>query len=102
MRRLTWAAPNGDRRTVFHPRLTRGSRRSAGCDTVRIMVIDIYFDLVCPWCYIGKHRLERALASRPQFRPAIRWQPFQLNPGMPRGGDRQSVVEGTSVAVRVG
>lgn len=50
------------------------------------MEIDIYFDLVCPWCYIGKHRLERALANRPDLQPRICWRPFQLNPGMPRGG----------------
>ncbi|HET8727917.1 MAG TPA: DsbA family oxidoreductase [Alphaproteobacteria bacterium] len=50
------------------------------------MDIDIYFDLVCPWCYIGKRRLERALAAQPDLKPAIRWQPFQLNPGMPRPG----------------
>jgi predicted DsbA family dithiol-disulfide isomerase len=55
------------------------------------MRIDVFFDVVCPWCYIGKHRLERALAIRPLPGLEIRWQPFQLNPEMPKPGvDRQS------------
>ncbi|HMG49480.1 MAG TPA: DsbA family oxidoreductase [Inquilinus sp.] len=55
------------------------------------MRIDVFFDVVCPWCYIGKHRLERALAIRPLPGLEIRWQPFQLNPEMPKlGVDRQS------------
>ncbi|MGO4724672.1 MULTISPECIES: DsbA family oxidoreductase [unclassified Inquilinus] len=55
------------------------------------MRIDVFFDVVCPWCYIGKHRLERALAIRPLPGLEIRWQPFQLNPEMPKVGvDRQS------------
>ncbi|MGL4968408.1 MAG: DsbA family oxidoreductase [Inquilinus sp.] len=55
------------------------------------MRIDIFFDVVCPWCYIGKHRLQRALAMRPLPGLEIRWQPFQLNPEMPKQGvDRQS------------
>lgn len=50
------------------------------------MRVDIYFDLVCPWCLIGKHRFKRALADRPQVSVEPHWQPFQLNPDMPRGG----------------
>lgn len=50
------------------------------------MRIDIFYDLVCPWCFIGKHRLECALAERPGLRVELRWQPFQLNPAMPRQG----------------
>ncbi len=50
------------------------------------MQIDIFFDLVCPWCFIGKHRMDRALAERPSLPVELNWQPFQLNPGMPPGG----------------
>ena len=50
------------------------------------MQIDIFFDLVCPWCFIGKHRMDRALAERPSLPVDLNWQPFQLNPGMPPGG----------------
>ncbi len=48
--------------------------------------IDIFFDLICPWCFIGKHRMERALADRPGRPVELRWLPFQLNPGMPTDG----------------
>lgn len=58
------------------------------------MRIDIVFDAVCPWCFIGKHRLERALAMRPDVVAEIRWRPFLLNPELPAHGiDRQSYLE---------
>jgi predicted DsbA family dithiol-disulfide isomerase len=50
------------------------------------MLLEIFADTVCPWCYIGKRRLMRALARRPQPDLAIRWRAFQLNPGMPMAG----------------
>ncbi|MGI9329694.1 MAG: DsbA family oxidoreductase [Gammaproteobacteria bacterium] len=51
--------------------------------------IEIVSDPVCPWCYIGKRRLEQALARHPKTRAAIRWSPFQLSPDMPpEGRDR--------------
>ncbi len=48
--------------------------------------IDIYSDTVCPWCFIGKRRLERALAARDDIDVSIRWHAFQLNPDMPPAG----------------
>ena len=54
------------------------------------MEIDIYFDPVCPWCFIGKRRLERALAQRPEQNPTVRWRTFQLNPEMPQEGMERS------------
>lgn len=54
------------------------------------MHIDIISDTICPWCYIGKHRLERALEARPDLAVQVGWRPFQLNPDMPSEGmDRQ-------------
>ena len=50
------------------------------------MHLDIFSDTICPWCYVGKRRLARALAARPQPKLAIRWRAFQLNPGMPAEG----------------
>jgi predicted DsbA family dithiol-disulfide isomerase len=50
------------------------------------MEIDIIFDTVCPWCFIGKKRLENALASRPQIIVKPNWKPFLLNPEMPTEG----------------
>jgi len=58
------------------------------------MRLDIYSDTICPWCYVGKRRLERALAIRPQTDLTIQWRAFQLNPGMPpEGMDRREYLE---------
>jgi predicted DsbA family dithiol-disulfide isomerase len=50
------------------------------------MQIDIISDIVCPWCFIGKRRLEKALVMRPEIETEITWRPFQLNPDMPAEG----------------
>ena len=51
-----------------------------------VMRIDVIADTVCPWCYIGKRRLEKALARRPGTKAVARWRPFLLNPEMPADG----------------
>jgi predicted DsbA family dithiol-disulfide isomerase len=48
--------------------------------------VDIYSDTVCPWCFLGKRRLELAVASRPQYEVHITWRPFELNPEVPVEG----------------
>jgi len=56
--------------------------------------LDIFSDPICPWCYIGKSFLERALESRPSHPFVIEWHPFQLNPTMPAEGvDRRTYLE---------
>jgi predicted DsbA family dithiol-disulfide isomerase len=50
------------------------------------MHIDIVSDVICPWCFIGKRRLEKALALRPALAVEVTWRPFQLNPDMPPEG----------------
>ena len=50
-----------------------------------MMQIDIYSDIVCPWCYVGKRRLEQALTSVGSD-VQVTWRPFQLNPTMPLDG----------------
>ena len=54
------------------------------------VVIDVVSDVVCPWCYIGKRKLETALAELtardPAAEPSVRWHPFQLNPDLPPQG----------------
>ena len=50
------------------------------------MRIDIISDVVCPWCYVGKKQLERALTKRPQLQTEIRWFPYQLHPEAPAEG----------------
>jgi predicted DsbA family dithiol-disulfide isomerase len=50
------------------------------------MHVDIYSDTVCPWCFLGKRRLELAVAARPQYEVHITWRPFELNPEVPVDG----------------
>jgi predicted DsbA family dithiol-disulfide isomerase len=58
------------------------------------MQIDVISDTICPWCYIGKRRLERALRLRPQIAFDVRWRPFQLDPTTPADGvDRKAYIE---------
>jgi predicted DsbA family dithiol-disulfide isomerase len=56
--------------------------------------IDIVSDVVCPWCYIGKRRIENALALAPEVPVEVHWRPFFLNPWVPREGiDRDTYLE---------
>ena len=56
--------------------------------------IDVFSDTICPWCWIGKRRLERALASRPDLDARVVGNCFQLNPDMPGDGmDRRDYLE---------
>ncbi len=57
--------------------------------------LDIISDPICPWCYIGKTNLDKALTEIPDHPFTIEWHPFQLNPDMPAGGmDRKTYLEG--------
>lgn len=61
--------------------------------TERGLTIEIYSDVVCPWCYVGKRRLERALKTF-GGETRVTWRPFQLNPTMPKQGmDRTTYLE---------
>jgi predicted DsbA family dithiol-disulfide isomerase len=56
--------------------------------------VDIVSDVVCPWCFIGKHRLEAAIALVPDIAVTINWRPYFLNPWIPHEGiDRQTYLE---------
>ena len=56
--------------------------------------VDVVSDIVCPWCYIGKRRLEQAIALVPDIAVNISWRPYFLNPWIPREGiDRQTYLE---------
>lgn len=48
--------------------------------------LDIISDPICPWCYIGKAHLDKALLDFPDHPFTMEWHPFQLNPDMPAGG----------------
>jgi predicted DsbA family dithiol-disulfide isomerase len=55
------------------------------------MNIEVVSDVVCPWCYVGKRRLEAALAQSDDAAVAVRWRPFQLDPTIPSQGlDRRA------------
>lgn len=63
----------------------------AAAQAAGTIVIDVISDVVCPWCYIGKRRLEGALeqwaAAHPDApAPKVQWRPFQLNPTLPDNG----------------
>ena len=59
-----------------------------------MVTLDIISDPICPWCYIGKTLLDRALTERPRHPFTIRWFPYQLNPDMPpEGMDRHTYLE---------
>ena len=51
-----------------------------------LLTIDVVSDVVCPWCYVGKKRLERALAQETGEPIKVHWRPYQLDPSIPEGG----------------
>lgn len=58
------------------------------------MTIDVYADIACPWCYVGRARLKQALDRRPALDVTLQWRPFQLQPNMPpEGRDFRTVLE---------
>jgi predicted DsbA family dithiol-disulfide isomerase len=82
--RRVWAAGVGRR-------VSGGGCRAASQIERLAMHIDIFSDTVCPWCFIGKRRLEQALRQAGPLDLTIRWRAFQLNPAMPAAGiDRQN------------
>jgi predicted DsbA family dithiol-disulfide isomerase len=63
-----------------------GQTMSAGKE----ITVDVVSDAVCPWCFVGQKRLDKAVASLPDIDVAIHWRPFQLDPTIPpEGKDRQ-------------
>lgn len=58
------------------------------------LTIDVVSDVMCPWCFIGKRRLEKAIGEVPAIPVAVAWHPFQLDPTIPpEGRDRQAYLE---------
>ncbi|WBU29039.1 DsbA family oxidoreductase [Rhodopseudomonas palustris] len=54
--------------------------------TLKPLTIDVVSDVVCPWCYIGKKRIEQAIALAPEVPVELIYRPFFLNPWVPREG----------------
>jgi predicted DsbA family dithiol-disulfide isomerase len=61
-------------------------KKEAAMSTLKPLRLDIVSDVVCPWCYIGKHRIESALALVTDVPVEVHWRPFFLNPWVPREG----------------
>src|SRR5580692_2293764 len=79
-------------------RLTANQRRlsvmSIEADAAVSVQADVVSDVVCPWCYIGKRRLEAAMRLNPGIKVEINWRPYFLNPWIPREGiDRKTYLE---------
>lgn len=55
-------------------------------ETARAITVEVYADVICPWCYIGKRRLDAAFEARPTLTPHYIWRTFLLNPTMPSYG----------------
>jgi predicted DsbA family dithiol-disulfide isomerase len=58
-----------------------------------VVPVDVVSDVACPWCYLGKRRLEAAIAVTPELQITVRWRPYRLDPSIPPAGmDRQDYV----------
>ncbi len=58
------------------------------------IVIDVISDVMCPWCFIGKRRLEKALMMLPESNIKVQWHPYQLDASLPKDGkDRKQYLE---------
>ncbi|MBZ9759655.1 DsbA family protein [Mesorhizobium sp. CA8] len=59
------------------------------------ITVDVVSDVVCPWCFIGQKRLDKAIAAASGIDVHVRWRPFQLDPTIPQGGmDRRQYMLG--------
>jgi predicted DsbA family dithiol-disulfide isomerase len=62
---------------------------------VKTIHIDVVSDVICPWCFLGKRRLDKALAGLPDIQAEVNWRPFFLDPTIPREGmDRRQYLVG--------
>ena len=66
--------------------MTETTNMSTMYDKTTQVDVEIYADIVCPWCFIGKRRLDAAFARRPHITPRYIWRCFLLNPNMPADG----------------
>jgi predicted DsbA family dithiol-disulfide isomerase len=59
------------------------------------ITVDVVSDVVCPWCFIGQKRLDKAIAAAGDVEVHVRWRPFQLDPTIPpQGKDRRDYMLG--------
>jgi predicted DsbA family dithiol-disulfide isomerase len=60
------------------------------CNLADPLQIDVVSDVVCPWCFIGKRRLEKAIALQPDIPVEVNFRPYFLNPWVPRAGMKRA------------
>jgi predicted DsbA family dithiol-disulfide isomerase len=79
----------GDRSSANSPRTAPASTPMENGEKL-VFEVEVVSDVICPWCWVGKRRLEKAIAMLgPDAKAKVTWRPFQLNPTMPReGADR--------------
>jgi predicted DsbA family dithiol-disulfide isomerase len=67
-------------------------KNDSSVDSTTTLYIEVVSDAICPWCWVGKRRLGRAVAAlSPEIQAVVSWRPFELNPSMPKGGlDRRT------------
>ncbi len=53
---------------------------------LKLLTIQVFSDVICPWCFIGKRRLDNVISEIDKFQVAVRWRPYQLYPGLPYEG----------------
>jgi predicted DsbA family dithiol-disulfide isomerase len=59
-----------------------------------MIIVDVVSDVCCPWCYLGKRRLDRAIERVPDLDVVVNWRPYQLDPTIPpEGVDRKAYME---------
>ena len=83
--------PRGGRRLRKTAAMSTTLQSSSSAELVRApLFVDVVSDVVCPWCYVGKRKLETALArwraDQPDVAATVRWHPFELNPDLPVEG----------------
>ena len=83
---LPWTLPQGFIGLSSGHNRPRNSPEDFIMSDLKPLKIDIVSDVVCPWCYIGKKRIEDALALVPDVPVEVNWRPFFLNPWVPREG----------------
>src|SRR3989440_11780036 len=103
--------PRGGRRLRKTAAMSTTLQSSSAAELVRApLFVDVVSDVVCPWCYIGKRKLETALSrlrvDEPGLSPTVRWHPFELNPdlpveGMPRAAYLENKFGGKARATEV-
>ena len=84
--RAQWTVEAGGIRSTSRPPARSVATVNVAAPPRARLLIEVVYDLVCPWCYLGVRRLFRTMRRRPDLQFELVWRPFLLNPDMPRAG----------------